>query len=326
MSSKDAILAMLEKNRGKMISGESIARQLNISRSAVCKAVKALRSDGFSIIARSNAGYTLAADNLRLSVPALIPYLDSAIHPEYIHLYPSLDSTNTRAKLMAQSGCPDGTIVIAESQTGGRGRMGRTFYSPAGSGIYMSIVLRPSLTVAQSLSITIASCALIRQSIEKVTGKSSLIKWVNDLYYNEQKICGILTEAASDFETGTIDYVVVGVGINLVQPEDGFPKELSQIAGALFEKPPHTNLRAQLTAAVINALSHLSKPIDMAVLMEDYRSHSLVIGRDVVLTQGSHQIKGCVQKIDNAGQLILKCPDSSTYTASSGEISLRLQD
>lgn len=325
MSTQADILKILEENRGEPVSGEGLAEKLGLSRSAVWKAIKALRDKGYQIESKTNRGYTLCAANDILSAASITPWLSDPSLADRLEVYPSLDSTNSFGKERALAGAPHGTAIIAESQTGGRGRMGRAFFSPGGSGLYLSMILRPGTAISQSLFITIAASVLIRQAIADVTGLEPEIKWVNDLYLKEKKICGILTEAAADFETGNIDYIVLGAGINFTEPKQGFPEDLQSVAGALFKETPEGPLRSRLAAELVNRLSRLTPLPAPGAIMEDYRRHSMVIGRPVTLFRGKETLEGVVSDINDEGHLILKKDDGTSVSIVSGEVSLRLR-
>lgn len=325
MSTQTEILRIFEENRGQYISGEGIALSLGISRNAVWKSIKSLRAQGYAIESKTNMGYCLKIESDILSIASIGPFLRDPSLSAHLEVYPSLGSTNTFGKEKALGGAPDGTVILSETQTGGRGRMGRAFISPKGTGIYLSMILRPKTAIDQSLFITIAACVLIRRAIAKVTGIEAQIKWVNDLYIEDKKICGILTEAAADFETGTIDYVVLGAGINFVNPKEPLPESLKNIVGFLYESAPVGNLRSRLTAELINELSTLSKPINHSSIMAEYRAHSMVLGKPVTLSSAGKTIGGTVTDINEAGHLILKTIDGNTQTIVSGEVSLRLK-
>ena len=187
------------------------------------------------------------------------------------------------------------------------------------------MILRPGTAIRQSLFITIAASVLIRQAIADVTGLEPEIKWVNDLYIKDKKICGILTEAAADFETGNIDYIVLGAGINFTEPKQGFPEELQPVAGALFKEAPNGQLRSRLAAELVNCLSRLTCIPEAGAVMADYRKHSMVIGKPVTILNGRETLEGVVSDINDAGHLILKKDDGTFQSIVSGEVSLRLR-
>ncbi len=222
MTVKSSLLEMLEKNKGEVLSGERIAGELGCTRAAVWKAVKSLREDGYRIEAGPNKGYMLAKDTNRLSQEGIRLFLDDS--KVKIDIYDKLESTNQTAKKEAMMGeTGHGAFVIARSQTAGRGRRGREFYSPADAGLYMSVILKPQGTIHDSLLITTAAAVAVYRAVAQICGIQLDIKWVNDLFYKGKKVCGILTEAVTDFESGNIEFVVVGMGLNLYLDQENLP-------------------------------------------------------------------------------------------------------
>ena len=220
-----------------------------------------------------------------------------------IRVLEEVTSTNTVCKELAEQGSPEGTVVIARRQTAGKGRLGRSFASPAGTGLYMSILLRPQFSAEESLSITTAAAAAVAGAVEAVTGKCAMIKWVNDVYLDGYKICGILTEGSADFETGGLRYAVLGIGVNIQVPEGGFPEELRDIAGALYERdaPPETG--AVLAAEILNRFFGFYQNLTDRPFLPEYRRRSLLTGRQVTLTIGSRKQTGTVLGIDGEARL-----------------------
>ena len=227
MTTKEQLLTLLEARQGSFVSGEELAGALSLSRAAVCKAIKALRQEGCAIEAITNRGYRLSPDSDILSAQGVKKHLNPNFQ---ITVSPSVDSTNTLLRSMAEQGAPEGTVVIANAQTKGRGRRGRTFYSPGNTGIYLSLLLRPvNAGPRQTVTLTAAAAVALCQAMEAVSGAEPQIKWVNDIFLNGRKVSGILSEAAFGLESGVPEYVVVGVGINVYTPEGGFPPELAEI-------------------------------------------------------------------------------------------------
>lgn len=241
MGLKQEILKLLEENREQYLSGQEIANRLSFSRTAVWKSIKALKEDGYEIDAISNKGYRLDTTCDLLSAEGIRCYLSSDYHNVPIEVHQQIDSTNTEAKKQAMNGAPHGTVILAEEQTAGRGRLGRTFYSPKGTGIYMSMILRPNLHLSQSIHVTTSVAVAICQVIERLTNQKPQIKWVNDIYLNQQKICGILTEAVTDFESGNVEYLILGIGLNVHTKH--FPVELQAIAGSLNPEVDHSAIK-----------------------------------------------------------------------------------
>ncbi len=343
MSTKDNVLKVLEENKGKTVSGEELANQLSISRTAIWKAIQELRKGGYEINAITNKGYCLSRKSDVLSVEGILPYVKESFISDRIHVFQSVESTNLTAKRMALDGAPSGTIIIAEEQTKGRGRMGRSFFSPPSSGIYISFILKPHFDTAKSVLITTAASVAVCKAIEKVTGISCQIKWVNDVYIGEKKICGILTEAVTDFESGHIDYIVLGIGINYNIAQTAFPKELENIAGSLFDGntiPPAADdqsqgssiSRNQLIAEVINQVSDISSNLESREFIKDYKSRSFVLGKEILISSTirpnqernlAKGIQAIAEDIDEDGGLVVRYPDDSVCTLNSGEISIR---
>lgn len=335
MSTRGNILKALEENKGSTVSGEELANRLNISRAAVWKAIQELRREGYRIDAITNKGYCLAQDSDVLSVEGILPHIRGAAMGDRIHVFRSLESTNLTAKKMALDGAPTGTVVISEEQTKGRGRMGRSFYSPPSGGIYISFILQPRFDAAKSVLITTAASVAVCKAIENVTGISCRIKWVNDVYLGEKKICGILTEAVTDFESGRIEYVVLGIGINYSTAQSAFPSELSGIAGSLLEngQPNGSGItRNRLIAELINQVVEVNENLESRAFLSDYKSRSFVLGKEILIipTAGSGQernlsegIPATAVDIDEDGGLVVRLEDGTIRTLNSGEISIR---
>ena len=321
MTTKERLFALLDAQRGSFVSGEELATALNLSRAAVSKAMKALRQEGYAIEAVTNRGYRLSGQCDILSVQGVKKYLKSDFQ---ITVHPSVTSTNTVLRSLAEQGAPEGTVVIAGEQTAGRGRMGRAFYSPAGSGIYLSLLLRPvNADPRQTVTLTAAAAAALCQAMEAVSGKNPQIKWVNDIILNGKKISGILTEAAFGLESGVPEYVVVGVGINAYTPEGGFPPELAQIAGALWDSPVPDG-KSKLAAEFLNRFWQLYTTGGPAAFLEDYRRRSLVVGKDVTVIAGGRETPAHALGIDENCRLLVRYESGETAALSYGEVRIRV--
>jgi len=214
MTVKSRLLELLEQHKGETLSGEDIGRELSCTRAAVWKAVNSLRQEGYPIEAGPNKGYMLARESNLISAEGIRLFLkDPQVE---IKIFDAISSTNLEARQLAVSGIAGhGSFVVAMEQTAGRGRRGREFYSPKGSGIYLSVILEPKGTLEGSLLITTAAATAVYKAVKEVCGVKLGIKWVNDLYKDNRKICGILTEAVTDFESGNIEFAIVGIGLNL---------------------------------------------------------------------------------------------------------------
>lgn len=230
MGTKEQLLRLLEDNRERHVSGAAMAKAIGVSRNAVWKAVKALRAEGYAIDAVTNRGYALSQENDLLSPQGIERFLPDS-HAFAVTVRKRVDSTNAEARRRALEGAAEGTVVVAEEQTAGKGRPGKTFFSPAATGLYLSIVLRPTLAADRGQFITCAAAVACAQAIEQVTGAESLIKWVNDIYCDGRKVAGILTEGVVDMESGHFEHAVLGIGVNVKPPADGFPHDIADVAG-----------------------------------------------------------------------------------------------
>lgn len=315
MALKDKIKSKLEGTEG-YISGEDIAREFGVSRAAVWKAVKQLKDEGFGIDSVSNKGYRLVSPADTLSESEIKTDLDGRAKELRVVLLESVDSTNNEAKRLIANGEERDTLIVANEQTGGRGRLGRSFYSPKNSGIYMTLLLHTDLKLSDAVSVTTAASVAVVRAIESVSDIKPVIKWVNDVYVGEKKVCGILTEAVSDFETGTARCVIIGIGINITTSD--FPDEVGGRAASIGASEP---IRNKLIAHVANEL--LS--IDRSSYIEFYRSHSMILGRGIDFYENNEKRSGTAVDIDELGGLVVKLPDGSLKTLSSGEVTIRLK-
>lgn len=323
MRVKEAVLKTLEENKGEFLSGEAMAEAMGVSRSAVHKAIKALREDGYQIGAATNRGYSLSPDSDMLSAQGIGSHLMPQLRNLPIKVYKTVDSTNNVAKKLALDGAGHGTTIFAFHQSQGKGRLGRTFISPANTGIYMSTLLKPLFDMSQAVLVTTAASVAVVRAIEKVCGLEAKIKWVNDVYVNGKKVCGILTEAITDFESGSIQYLVLGIGINCSTSE--FPQDLLQIAGGLEGEFS----RNQLAAEVLNQMIPLMEDLAGRTFLEDYKEHSMVLGETIQVYKGGYadgaeSRTARVLGIDQNGGLEVLYSSGERETLSTGEISVRL--
>ena len=326
-TTKEAMLALLEENKGKFFSGEEIAEKLQISRTAVWKAVESLRKDGYAIEARKSQGYSLSPDTDIVSGQGIRKYLVSDLDLD-IAVFDEVASTNTLLKEKAASGAREGTVIIANSQTGGKGRMGRSFFSPRGTGLYISVLLRPTKIEPQrALKITTMAAVAACDAIDSViTGEEKpQIKWVNDIFLNGKKVVGILTEASVSMENGNLEYAVLGIGFNVYAPEGGFPSELKNIAGAIL--PSDTpDAKNKIAAAFLQSFFRIYREKNFGGYEEEYKRRSLVLGKEVdVIPTGGDGTKRRAKVLDITEDcnLVVEYEDGTTSVLSSGEVSIR---
>lgn len=238
--------------------------------------------------------------------------------------FDSIDSTNTQAKRLASQGAPEGTVLIADQQTGGRGRMGRVFQSPAGKGIYLSVILRPACKPTEIMHLTCAVAVAMCNAVEKVCRIRPGIKWINDLILQQKKLGGILTELSLHADS-SIEYAVVGVGINCSQVTEDFPQELQPIAISLEQALLAPVDRSKLAAEMIVSLEKMAQNLRKAPdsIMDTYRADCLTLGKNVVVHTADQNFPGLAVDIDNCGSLTVRTEDGSLCKVQSGEVSVR---
>ena len=326
MTTKEKLLALLEDSKGTFFSGEEIARTLQVSRAAVWKAVSALREDGYTIDAATNKGYRLSPDSDILSPQGIRRFLKPEYRDLDLTVLPTAPSTNALVREKANQGCPEGCIIIACEQTAGRGRYGRQFFSPVDSGVYLSLLLRPTAySPQQATCLTAAAAAAMCQAIEEVTGQQPGIKWVNDIFLHGKKVCGILTEAAVGLETGTLNYMVLGAGVNLYPPAEGFPEEIRSIAGSVLERScPEAKNR--LVGEFLNRFWDFYSHPECRAYLEDYRARSLAIGRNVTVLSAGKAVSAYAYGIDDDFRLLVRYENGDTEALSYGEIRIQLAE
>lgn len=333
MSVKEAVLDALRKNSGSFLSGEELSDRLDVSRAAVWKSINTLREEGYIIEAVRNRGYMMQEDTGQITPDSLRSILPHQLRNNDLHVYDCLDSTNleARRRLLDNSSPPShGDVIIARQQTAGRGRLGRSFFSPS-HGLYMSIIVKPDFSMEKSTLVTLAAAAAVAEAVADVCGLNPEIKWVNDIYCEGRKVCGILTEATTDFESGQIDSLIIGIGLNTSHAD--FPKEIAGTAGRLETEFSQSHLAAHIIEGTLNNVAELSREA-VPSFMEAYRKRSMVIGKTITVYKGvyrkdpSREINGIPARalsIDDSGGLEVMYTDGTREVLTSGEISVRLQ-
>lgn len=240
------------------------------------------------------------------------------------HYFSELDSTNDRLKLMARQGAPHGTVLIADHQTGGHGRRGRSFHSPEGVGIYLSMLLRPDCRPRELMHLTCATAVAMCDAVEAATGLRPQIKWTNDLVSGRQKLGGILTELGLTPQ-GMVDYAIIGIGINCCQQKEDFPSDIQDIAASLSMVTGKAVDRAKVAAAMMDALYHMDEMLltGKDTMLTQYRQNCITIGQDISLVRGDEIRHGHALDVDAEGALIVRFPDGHTEAVNSGEVSVR---
>ena len=312
MSVKQNVIALLEENRSKVISGQELANQLYVSRAAIWKAIKTLKEEGYNIVATPNKGYVLLENSDVLSKQGIAYYLTEEID---IFSYKTIDSTNTQMKKLAINGGKNHSVIVSEEQSAGRGRFGRSFYSPAQKGVYMSVLLKTGDSLQNATMITIKTAVAVRRAIAKLYDIEVAIKWVNDLYYRGKKVCGILSEAISDFESGMIEAIIIGIGINV--STDNFPLEIASIATSLGLQEANRN---QFIAEILNQLFAIIDE-DFKLVLNEYRMASCVLHKQITFNQKGEQFTGLVREINDLGNLVVSS-NGAEMVLTAGEVSI----
>lgn len=320
MKTKERVLTVLNKNKGRAVSGQEMAEQLSISRTSIWKAIKTLQEEGYQIEATTNKGYQLTNQPDVLSEAAVRVLLKE--QPGILKVYKQVGSTNDEAKQLAKEMSVHKAVLLAEEQTKGRGRLGRTFYSPNQTGLYMSVIYQNKKGM-DAAAITTTAAVAVCQAIENLTGKQPGIKWVNDIFLDGRKICGILTEGTVNFETGTIDTIILGIGVNIQAPRS-VPTELETIIGSLFQEEKAPITRNELAAEILNQLDDLYAHLASAEILEEYRKRCFVLGQEVSFAEGIETVQAVARTIDEEGGLVVELPSGQMKTLRYGEISIRV--
>ncbi|WIH90174.1 biotin--[acetyl-CoA-carboxylase] ligase [Brachyspira pilosicoli] len=322
---KENIISILESNKGLFISGEKIANDLKVSRTAIWKAIKSLKNDGYNIHSVSNKGYALSKETDILSSKVIKNNMLKYSDKFNFIIHKTVASTNIIARELAINGAESGTVVIAEEQTSGYGRNGKSFFSPYGTGIYMSIILnlKKEKKIFNSSFITTAAAMAVSKSIEEISNENTQIKWVNDVFINGKKVCGILTEGAFSFEDGKLDYAVIGIGVNVNFPKDGFPKELNNIAASINSKNnansnTKSDIRNILVAKILeNLYDYYFNDVNF---YEEYKKRSFLIGKKVSININNKEHIVKVLDIDKTFALVAEFQDGKIDKIVSGSI------
>lgn len=316
------ILELLRRQEG-FLSGEDIGRELSITRAAVWKGIKKLREEGYEIEAVTNRGYRLTNPETMYNKRELEQGLKTKTMGQSIYFYEETDTTNNRARELALEGAPEGTLVVAEKQTAGRGRRGKVWESPLGTGIWMSLVLRPQIAPAEASVLTLLCGLATAETIEAETGLSAGIKWPNDILINGKKAVGILTEM--DCEMSEVHFVIPGIGINVNTAS--FPPEIAEIATSLYLECGKTVSRRRLVHKVLERLEEHYETFlrtgSFAAMLEDYRKHCITLGKEVHVL-GREPFFAEALDITPEGELLVRRADNGKEeVVFSGEVSIR---
>ena len=330
---RDELLQKLLDNKNSYVSGEEISKELNVSRTAIWKHIKELKKEGYEIISSTNKGYSLVSTSEVLSKTTIFQDLKTEFLGRNLEIHETIDSTNTRAKIIATSGCEDGSCVIAGTQTAGRGRVGRHWESTADKGLFMSVVLKEPFDPVLTGLITLGASVAVVEALSKNIDSYFSIKWPNDIIVNNRKICGILCEMSA--EADRINHVVVGIGLNISQGEEDFCGELGEkaISISLLDKKSAKSInyeklhsRAFWAAQILNELEKvyfILRDDNGYGIITKWKKYSLTLGKQVKIIYRDEIFLGKAVDVNELGELIVELENGETKTVRSGEAQIR---
>lgn len=319
---KDKIIAYLKEN-GDFVSGQELCEKLGVSRTAVWKVIRQLESDGYEIEAVRSRGYRMKESSMVYTDTEIKSLLKTRWAGRSLVFLDEVDSTNNEVRRQAELGAVHGTLVVAEQQSSGKGRRGRSWESPKGSGIWLSLLLRPQFEPQLASMLTLVAAMAADEAIRNITGIETGIKWPNDIVAQGKKLCGILTEMST--EVDMIQYVVVGIGINANMTE--FPEEIRETAASLKLISGQAVHRAALVAELMNCWEHYYEifldTLDLSGIKEEYNRRLVNTGREVRVLAPKGDYTGISHGINDMGELLVELPDGEIREVMSGEVSVR---
>ncbi len=320
---RSRILNLLRQRSGEYLSGEEIARQLDVSRTAVWKHMRELKLEGYAIDAHSRRGYRLQQAPDLLLPDEIRAAVKTKRIGRKIHYFTEIDSTNNAAKKLAAAGAEEGTIIVSEAQNSGRGRLARGWYSPEQQGIWLSIVLRPHFSPADAPKCTLLAAVAITRAIRSLCNIDCGIKWPNDILYDGKKLVGILTEMSAEMDA--INYIVIGMGINVNIQEQDFPEELKAIATSLAMIKGQAVSRLELLCDILMQLENLyavAVSSGFSEILNEWRKYSITLGQAVNVIGIHQQFSGTAVDIDEDGALLVEATDGR-HRVIAGDVSIR---
>ena len=321
MEMKDKVLAFL-KEQEEYRSGEEISQKLGVTRAAIWKAIKKLQADGYEIESSTKKGYKLLSSPNVITPSEIKHNLCTEVLGQDIYYKGEIDSTNNQAKVLAREGAKEGHLIIAEHQSQGKGRLGRSWQSPAGTGIWMSLILRPHILPKYASQLTLIAGLSMCEVIQEITGLEAKIKWPNDIVVNGKKVCGILTEMSAEMES--INYIILGIGVNVNMAY--FPEELPYASSLAIEGKKEYSRKAIIKAFLekfeIDYKVYKKQP-DLTPIMERYEKNCITLNRRVKLLVSHEEVIAKATGISNEGELLVTLEDGTMKVVSSGEVSVR---
>lgn len=318
---KNRVLQLLQETDGS-VSGQELSARFGVSRTAVWKVIRQLQEEGYTIEAVRSRGYRMVVEPDWITQERIRSFLRTDWAANELLILNSVDSTNNEAKRRAEDGAKHGLLVIGEQQTAGKGRRGRVWESPAGTGIFMSLLMRPDFEPSKASMLTLVMALAVHSAIERVAGIHAEIKWPNDIVSNGRKVCGILTEMSAQMDY--INHIVIGIGINVHNEE--FPKELSHMATSVFKESGARICRAQLIAETMNCFEYYYaaylERMDLSLLQAQYDQCLVNRGRQVRVLDPKGSYIGMAEGISPEGELLVET-ENGLRRVSSGEVSVR---
>lgn len=319
---KERLLELLQKEKG-FLSGQALSQRLEVSRTAIWKVMKSLEEDGYEIEAVRNKGYRLKKEPDILTKESCASQIHTSWMGRKLYVYDVTDSTNTQLKLMGEQGAPHGTVAVADCQQAGKGRLGRSWSTPAGTALAFSVLLRPEITPQKASMLTLVAALAVSRALDELSGLQTQIKWPNDIVSNGKKLCGILTEMSADMDQ--IHYVIVGIGINV--QETDFPEEIRATATSLKLETGREILRSRILGRVLEQFEELYQFFvmkqSMTGLKEDYESRLANLQNTVCVLAPEGEWRGTCLGIDEDGALLVRRDDGTTDAVIAGEVSVR---
>lgn len=323
---REIILAFLRARPEEFVSGAEISKRLGVSRTAVWKQIEGLRAEGYKIEAYPRRGYALRQSPDLLSPAEIALGLGTKNLGKKVSYFPAVESTNQVARELAEKGAEEGTLVVAEAQTKGQGRLNRNWVSPSGKGIWTSLVLRPPSLPAEATYITLLAAIAVAKAIRQVAALPAGIKWPNDVLVNEKKVCGILAETEAELDQ--VHYVVLGIGINVNLDQEDFPPELMQTATSLKIEKGETVSRLQLLQALLKELEGLYLTFlfergGVEEIRKQWKKLNVTLGREVKVSFLNQSYQGKAVDLDPEGALLVREPDGKLHRFHAGDVTLK---
>lgn len=319
---KTKVLSLLRTSHD-YISGQELCKQFGVSRTAIWKTINQLKEDGYEIDAVTNKGYKLKSYPDILNKYEIASRMQTKWAGREVVFLEETGSTNVEARILAEKDFPHGTLVVADSQTGGKGRRGRSWHTPKSTSIAMSLILKPELEAEKASMLTLVQAMAVTKAVEEICGLEAQIKWPNDILMNEKKICGILTEM--NLEMTEISSIIIGTGINVNQ--ENFPEEISDIATSLKIEKKRTQSRADLIERICELFEEyfeiFMETKDLSGFLEEYNAHLVSMGRVVKVLDPKGEFTGEALGINELGELLVKKESGEVVNVYAGEVSVR---